>query len=130
MSVQICVFSGNPTSSHTFVLTPNKENYSAIQMNKDIYGNEASINRICAWVTGFRNLQKALLFALLQPNDQLKKLQDEGNFSKLLVMQEELKTMPFGDIWDEYCRRCGKPLDGRWYAEVEKYENEVLRKRG
>ena len=90
---------------------------------------DASINRIAAWVTGFRNLQKALLFAMLQPVDELKKLQDEGNFTKLLVMQEELKTMPFGDIWDHYCAVCGKPSDGKWYADVEAYENAVLKNR-
>ena len=90
---------------------------------------DASINRISAWGTGFRNLQKALLFALLQPNDMLKKLQDEGDFTQLMVMQEELKTYPFGEIWDEYCRSCGKPLDGEWYPEIAKYEKEVLSKR-
>ena len=90
---------------------------------------DASINRIAAWTTGFRNLQKALLFALLQPNDTLKALQDAGNWSKLMVIQEELKTMPFGEIWDEYCKSCGKPSDGNWYPEIEKYEKEVLRKR-
>ncbi|MBQ3133773.1 MAG: L-rhamnose isomerase [Clostridia bacterium] len=90
---------------------------------------DASINRVSAWVTGFRNLQKALLFALLEPNAELKKLQDEGNFSKLMVMLEEEKTMPFGDIWDEYCRICGAPLDGEWFPEIEKYEAEVLSKR-
>ena len=91
---------------------------------------DASINRISAWVTGYRNLQKALLYALLQPAEELKKLQEEQNFSKLMVVQEELKTMPFGDIWDEYCSRCGKPLDREWFTEVEKYEKEVLAKRG
>ena len=87
---------------------------------------DASINRISAWVTGFRNLQKALLFGLLQPNAELTKLQNEGNWTKLMVMQEEIKTMPFGEIWDEYCRRCGKPEDGKWFSEIEKYEAEVL----
>ncbi len=91
---------------------------------------DASINRVSAWVTGFRNLQKALLFALLEPNAELKKLQDEGNFSKLMVLLEEEKTMPFGEIWNEYCRRCGKPEDGQWFAEIEKYEEEVQSKRG
>jgi len=90
---------------------------------------DASINRVSAWVTGFRNLQKALLFALLEPNAELKKLQDEGNWSKLMVMLEEQKTMPFGEIWDEYCRACGKPVDGEWFAEIEKYEAEVQLKR-
>ena len=90
---------------------------------------DASINRVSAWVTGFRNMQKALLFALLQPNEELTRLQNEGNFTKLMVMQEELKTFPFGDIWDEYCRSCGKPVDGEWFCEIEKYEAEVLSKR-
>lgn len=91
---------------------------------------DASINRISAWVTGFRNFQKALLFAMLQPNDKLTALQNEGNFTKLMVLQEELKTMPFGDIWAEYCRRCHAPEDGAWFAEVETYETETLSKRG
>ena len=90
---------------------------------------DASINRVSAWVTGFRNLQKSLLFAVLQPNEELKKLQDEGNWTKLMVMQEELKTMPFGEVWNEYCRSCGKPVDGEWFPMVEKYEREVQAKR-
>ncbi|MBQ3159074.1 MAG: L-rhamnose isomerase, partial [Clostridia bacterium] len=90
---------------------------------------DASINRISAWVTGYRNLQKALLFALLQPNDELKALQDTGDFTKLMVVQEELKTLPFGEVWDEYCRRCGKPADGEWFIEIETYEREVLEAR-
>ena len=90
---------------------------------------DASINRISAWVTGFRNVQKALLFAMLQPQAQLKKLQDEGNWTELMVVQEEMKTMPFGEIWDEYCARCGKPADGQWFAQIKRYEQEVLSKR-
>lgn len=91
---------------------------------------DASINRVSAWVTGFRNLQKALLFALLQPNETLTNLQNEGNFTKLMVLQEELKTMPFGDVWEEYCKVCGKPVGGQWFPEIEKYEADVLSKRG
>ena len=91
---------------------------------------DASINRVSAWVTGFRNLQKALLFALLQPNAEMKKAQDQGNWTKLMVMQEEMKTMPFGEIWEEYCRVCGKPADGEWFPVIEKYEEEVQSKRG
>ena len=90
---------------------------------------DASINRISAWVTGYRNVQKALLFALLQPNETLKALQDTGNFSKRMVLQEELKTLPFGEIWDEYCVRCGKPVDGEWYQKIEAYEKKVLEER-
>lgn len=91
---------------------------------------DASINRISAWVTGYRNLQKALLFALLQPNALLKRLQDEGDFTRLMVEQEQLKTMPLGEVWDEYCRRCGKPVDGEWFPRVLEYEKNVLSKRG
>ena len=90
---------------------------------------DASINRISAWVTGFRNLQKSLLFALLQPQDKLTKLQNEGDWTQLMVMQEELKTMPFGEIWDEYCNRCGKPADGQWFPAIQEYEKNVLSKR-
>ncbi len=87
---------------------------------------DASINRISAWVTGYRNVQKALLFALLQPEAELKRLQDAQNFTKLMAIQEEMKTLPFGDVWDEYLRVCGKPADGQWFSEVERYEREVL----
>ena len=90
---------------------------------------DASINRIAAWTVGLRNFQKALLFALLCPNEELKKVQDEGDFTALLVRQEEQKTLPFGEIWDEYCRSCGVPCDGEWFEQVRTYEQEVLVKR-
>ena len=89
---------------------------------------DASINRIAAWTVGFRNVQKALLMALLTPD--FTALQDGGNWTELMVRQEELKTMPFGDVWDEYCCLCGAPADGQWFPEVKKYEAEVLSKRG
>ena len=88
---------------------------------------DASINRVAAWVVGFRNLQKALLYALCTPD--LTAAQNAGDFTALMVMQEELKTMPFGEIWAEYCRHCGAPNDGEWYAQVKQYENEVLSQR-
>ncbi|MCF0115447.1 MAG: L-rhamnose isomerase, partial [Erysipelotrichaceae bacterium] len=89
---------------------------------------DASINRISAWTVGFRNFQKALLYALLTPD--MTDLQNRGNFSELMVRQEEMKTMPFGEVWDEYCRLCGAPLDGEWFEEVRIYEKEVLEARG
>lgn len=88
---------------------------------------DASINRISAWVTGVRNVQKALLFALLQPNEELKKLQNESRFTELMVMQEDLKVAPFGDVWDEYLKREGVNSD--YLTEVQAYEKEVLSKR-
>ena len=87
---------------------------------------DASINRIAAWTVGVRNLQKALLMALITPNESLKQLQDEGDFTALLVKQEELKTLPFGEIWAEYCRVCGVPQDGEWLDTVRDYERTVL----
>ena len=88
---------------------------------------DASVNRIAAWVTGFRNVQKALLNALVTPDMTAE--QNAGNFTDLLVRQEELKTMPFGEIWAEYCRRCGVPEDGAWLPLVRAYEKNVLEAR-
>lgn len=89
---------------------------------------DASINRISAWTVGFRNVQKALLGAMLEL-PTLKEMQNKGNFTKLMVVSEEVKTLPFGEVWNEYCRQCGKPLDGEWYNIVEDYEKEELLKR-
>ena len=87
---------------------------------------DASINRISAWVTGLHSVQKALLYALLEPKS-LKKLQDENNFTELMVRQEELKTMPFGAVWEEYLRRENIPQD--YFSEIKRYEADVLSKR-
>ena len=91
---------------------------------------DASINRIAAWTVGLRNVQKALLMALLTPDTCFKALQDNDDWTQLMILQEELKTMPFGDVWTEYCTRCGVANDGEWFGEVQKYEREVLSKRG
>ncbi len=88
---------------------------------------DASINRISAWVTGYRNLQKALLFALLQPQEEMQRLQDEKDFTSLMVLSEELKTMPFGDIWEEYLSRENTPRD--YIDKIREYEETVLKKR-
>ncbi len=90
---------------------------------------DASINRIVAWVVGMRNMQKALLYALLSPNQRLKELQDSEDFTDLMVEQEELKLYPFGDVWNYFCSRCGVPERGEWMKEVRTYEKEVLLQR-
>ena len=90
---------------------------------------DASINRVSAWSVGFRSWQKALLNALLTPNEMLTKLQDENRLTELMVMSEAVKTLPFGDIWEHYCETEGAPQDEELFAEVEKYEKEVLAKR-
>lgn len=85
---------------------------------------DASINRISAWVTGQRAMEEALLFALLLPNDELKKLQDAGDFTRLMARQEECKLMPFGIVWKEYLER--QNLKVNYFDDIKKYEREVL----
>jgi L-rhamnose isomerase len=89
---------------------------------------DAAINRVSAWVTGFRSMQKALLNALCTPSAMLKELQDTNQLSKKMVVMEDCKMLPIGAVWEEYCRQCGVVADG-YYDEIEKYENEVLLKR-
>lgn len=90
---------------------------------------DASINRVAAWVMGLRNVQKALLFALLQPNKQMKEMQDGCDMTGLMVLQEELKSAPFGEVWNAYCAGQGVPADGEWLDAVRSYEAEVQLKR-
>lgn len=90
---------------------------------------DASINRIAAWVVGFRSWQKALLSALCTPHERLQKLQNEGRFTELMVLQEELKMLPFGDVWNRYCEECGVAGDATWFEEVQRYEADVLSNR-
>ena len=88
---------------------------------------DASINRISAWVTGVRNVQKALLFALLQPNDKMKQLQEESKFTELMVLQEDMKLMPLGDVWNEFLER--EAVVNNYFSEVELYEKKILAER-
>ena len=90
---------------------------------------DASINRVAAWVIGARNMQKALLQALLLPHDLLKQYQTEANYTKMLALQEEFKTFPFGAVWDEYCKRSEVPVGMDWIEEVDTYESTVLSQR-
>lgn len=88
---------------------------------------DASINRIAAWVIGQRSVEKALLFALLQPSDKLKQLQDEADFTRQMYLQEEMKMLPYGDIFKEYLRRNGIGSD--WFEKIKDYENRFLKER-
>ncbi len=88
---------------------------------------DASINRVSALVTGVRNVKKALLFALLQPHAEMKALQDKADGTTLMVMQEELKTAPFGEVWEEYLRRENTPVS--YLDEIRRYETEVTLRR-
>ncbi len=90
---------------------------------------DASINRIAAWVIGMRNFQKALLTALLTPNEMFKTMQDHGENTKLLMMQEELKMYPVGAVWNYFCEQNGLCGDESWFEAIKTYEREVLSKR-
>ena len=88
---------------------------------------DASINRTAAWIMGIENLQKALLEALLTPHEEMKRLQNEGRFTELFALQEKMKLMPLGAVYEEFLRSEGKPLD--YITEILKYEKDVLFKR-
>ena len=88
---------------------------------------DASINRVAAWVIGARNVQKALLYALLQPNERMR-AQDKGMFTELMALQEEMKTYPFGDVW-EHTQAAEVPHDQSWFDQIKNTESEVLSNR-
>jgi L-rhamnose isomerase len=90
---------------------------------------DASINRISAWTNGMRNFLKALMYAELQPMDKMTALQNSCNFTELMSLTEQLKMMPFGDVWDYYCEQKGVALEENWFADCVAYEKDVLSKR-
>ena len=90
---------------------------------------DASINRVAAWVIGTRNMCKALLSALLEPTEYLKKIELEGDYTTRLALTEELKTYPFGAVWDHYCESMGVPVRETWLEQVRQYEKDVLSQR-
>lgn len=90
---------------------------------------DASINRIGAWVTGVRATQKALLIALLEPVEKLKQIEETGDYFKRLAMLEEMKSMPWGVVWDHLCEKTGIAHGLGWIDEVKKFE-ETLKRRG
>jgi L-rhamnose isomerase len=90
---------------------------------------DASINRIGAWVTGIRSTRKALLFALLEPMDLLMEYEESGNGWAAMALAEEQSVLPFGEVWDEYCRRTSTVLEENLIDAVSDYEELVLRER-
>ena len=85
---------------------------------------------MAAWVIGARAMQKALLLALLEPTETLRQLEAEGDTTARLALLEELKTLPYGAVWDQYCLSRDVPAGRDWLAEVKNYERDVLSKRG
>ena len=88
---------------------------------------DASINRVFAWVTGERSVEKALLYALLLPNTAMKETQEKGEFTRLMYLQERVKMLPFGDVWAEYLKESG--LDENYFETVCDYEKTILEER-
>jgi L-rhamnose isomerase len=87
---------------------------------------DASINRVAAWVIGSRNMLEALLLALLAPLPALRRAELEGDYTTRLALMEDMKVLPFGPVWDEYCRRANVPGGTGWLREVKRYEADVL----
>jgi L-rhamnose isomerase len=87
---------------------------------------DASINRVAAWVIGARSLLRALLAALLEPTEALRRFESAGDFTSRLALLEELKALPAGAVWDHYCLTSGVPVGRRWLDEVKRYERDVL----
>lgn len=90
---------------------------------------DASINRIAAYVIGARATRKAVLYALLDPADRLRDLEAEGRGGQKLALMDEMKTMPFGAVWDRLCDEAAVPAGAAWIGDVERYERDVLAKR-
>jgi len=91
---------------------------------------DASINRVAAWVIGTRNMVKALLFAMLEPIETIRNAELEMDFTKRLVMFEELKSLPWTSVWDYYCMKQDVPVGTSWFYEIKQYEKDILSRRG
>ncbi len=87
---------------------------------------DASINRVGAWVTGIRATQKALLYALLEPVEMLKRYETEGDYFGRMTLLEELKSMPWGIVWDSYCDENNVPNGVELIERVKEYEKNTL----
>jgi|SRR5579883_1818116 len=87
---------------------------------------DASINRVAAWVIGMRNLMKALLIGLLEPGHLLRDAEQKMDFTPRLATFEELKSLPWGPVWDYYCLKKGVPAGLDWHEKIRQYESRVL----
>ena len=120
-------------SDHVVVLSDDLESIALELVRGDFLGRthvgldffDASINRVAAWVIGTRNMIKALLKALLEPADKLRAAEASGDYTSRLALLEELKTLPFGAVWDHYCETVGVPPGPAWLEEIKAYERDV-----
>lgn len=90
---------------------------------------DASINRIGAYVVGSRAVKKAFMYALLEPTSTLTTFEENGQLFERLALLEELKTKPFGAVWDYYCLKSGVPVAQEYIAKIQDYERIVLASR-
>ncbi|MBN2013512.1 L-rhamnose isomerase [candidate division KSB1 bacterium] len=124
-------------SDHIVILSDELRNIALEVVRGDFLDNvhfgldffDASINRIAAWIIGTRSIINALLYALLEPHDTLRKYENDGDFTGRLALMEELKTLPAGAVWDYYCFKHDVPTGMLWLDEVRSYEKEILSKR-
>ncbi len=124
-------------SDHVVILDDELRAIAAELVRNDFLGKvhigldffDASINRIAAWVIGTRCMIKALLIALLEPTDRLRRAEAEGDFTSRLALLEEAKTLPYGAVWDYYCLQSDVPVGEAWLAAAKTYEKDVLSKR-
>jgi L-rhamnose isomerase len=120
-------------SDHVVTFTDDLQNIAAeivrsgslhnIHIGLDYF--DAQINRVAAWVIGTRNMLKALLLALLEPTDRLRGVETAGDYTQRLVVQEELKSLPWGAVWDRYCEQQNVPVGEAWLCDLRDYEREV-----
>ncbi|HEV7928175.1 MAG TPA: L-rhamnose isomerase [Verrucomicrobiae bacterium] len=124
-------------SDHVVILSDELEAIAQELVRGDFLGRvhigldyfDASINRVAAWTIGARCMIKALLLALLEPIDKLRKVENEGDFTSRLALLEEAKTLPYGAVWDAYCESQAVPVGAAWLAEIKRYEKDALSKR-
>jgi L-rhamnose isomerase len=124
-------------SDHVVIMDDELQEIAKELVRNDLLGKvhigldyfDASINRIAAWVIGARNMLKALLRGMLEPTEMLKEAENNADFTTRLVMLEEMKSYPFGAVWDYYCAIANVPIRESWLADVKKYEKDVLLKR-
>jgi L-rhamnose isomerase len=124
-------------SDHVVILSDELESLAAELVRGDYLDRvhigldffDASIIRVAAWVIGCRAMIKALLLALLEPRDELSRLEREGDFTARLALLETVKTLPAGAVWDHYCLTRGVPLEDAWMDAVKQYEKDVLSRR-
>ena len=124
-------------SDHVVIMNDDVRNMAEEIVRGDVLGRvhvatdffDASMNRVGAWVIGSRSTIKGFLSALLEPHEELKSYEEQGDYFSRLALLEELKTMPFGAVWDYYCQRAGVPVGMNFIEEIQHYERKVLRKR-